>query len=325
MAQVSKATGVPERLSARGATGRTMNDADRGDEAPTVEEVLRDEIHGSSWLSLRALDALRDAARDAAENDGDWGDVASAARRLREGRPEMAVLRNRVDRAMHRADRDPASIARAAEAVREEAAGADDEAAALAAERIGGRRVLVVSRSEPVLAALRRGDPAGVVVAASRPGGEGVAVAGTLAEELDDGIDVALAPDSAVAQALAGGAADAVLLGADRVLPDGSVVNKVGSRAAAVAAAREDRPVWAVTSVDKVDPTGGYEAKPAGELDAPSGVERFDPRLDVTPADAIDAVLTERGALDADAIAAVAEEFAELAAWREEAADGERG
>jgi translation initiation factor 2B subunit (eIF-2B alpha/beta/delta family) len=169
-----------------------------------------------------------------------------------------------------------------------------------------------------VLAALRRGAPAAVLVAESRPGGEGVAVAGTLAE--DDAVDaeVTLAPDSAVAQALADGTADAVLLGADRVLPDGGVVNKVGSRAAAVAAEREDRPVWAVTSVDKVDPAGRYASDPAGEFDAPPGVARFDPHLDLTPADALDAVLTERGALDADAIADVADELAELAGWLED-------
>ena len=54
------------------------------------------------------------------------------------------------------------------------------------------------------------------------------------------GLDVTLCTDAAVAHLLAEESVEVVLVGADAVLPDGSVVNKVGTRAAASAAARED-------------------------------------------------------------------------------------
>lgn len=292
---------------------------DAADDRVTVEEVLADETHGSSWLAVRALEALASAARAASESpDGGWTDVAARARRLRAGRPAMTVLRNRVDRAMARADRDPASVAAAAEAVREEAAGADEEAAELSAERIAGRRVLTVSRSETVLTALRRGAPEAVLVTASEPGGEGRGVATALAGESAVDAEVTLLPDAGVAQGFADGAADSVLLGADRVLPDGSVVNKVGSRAAALAASREGQPVLAVTSVDKIDASRARTEDPSAEYDAPDGVERYAPMLDRTPPDLLDAVLTERGALLTDDVATVAEELAGLSGWLDE-------
>ena len=97
---------------------------------------------------------------------------------------------------------------------------------------------------------IREVDPEVVFVAESRPGGEGVAVAESLADE----VPVTLCPDAAVAHLLGRGAVDRVLVGADTVLADGSVVNKVGTRAAALAAARERVPVHAVAARDKVSP-----------------------------------------------------------------------
>ena len=47
------------------------------------------------------------------------------------------------------------------------------------------------------------------------------------------------------------------------------------------------------------------------------GIEAVNPTFDVTPADCVDALITERGALSADGIGAVAAEFRGLASWRE--------
>ncbi|MEF8830310.1 MAG: initiation factor 2B, partial [Halobacteriales archaeon] len=212
------------------------------------------------------------------------------------------------------------------------ARGAEVAAAAEAGTLLDGERVLTLSRSGTVLAALWAGDPDGVVVAESRPGGEGADVAKALAAELD----VTLCPDAAVAQVLAGlpdassedrdGGIDVVLVGADAVLADGGVVNKVGTRASALAAAREGVACYAVAARAKVAPgresgegNGRYPslgaADPAGVYDGDAALDVAAPLFDVTPPDLLDGVVTEDGVLGAGEIAAVAAEHRAFADW----------
>ena len=209
--------------------------------APTVETVRDDTAHGASYVSLRALEVLRDRAAAASQGDGGFEQVAETARRLRTVRPSMGVVATRIDRVMATADRDPESVrARATEAC-SRAVSADEKAAAAAAARIG-ERVLTLSRSGTVLAALRRASPQAIFVAESRPAREGVGVA----EELAGDHDVSLFVDAAMGQVVATEEVDTVLFGADAVLSDGTVVNKVGSRLAALAAADAEIDCYAV-------------------------------------------------------------------------------
>ena len=303
---------------------------------PTVADVAADETHGSARLSVRALAVLRDTAGDAERVDDDWVHVAETARALRSSHPGMAPLRTRIDRVLAESDRTPPAVRRRAETAVSEALSADDGAAAVAAERLAAvasdaadaerPTVLTCSRSGTVAAALRRTDPRpDVVVAESRPGGEGVGVAESLAREPHEPeTTVTLLPDSAVAQVLADPDAvdaprvDAVLVGSDAVLPDGSVVNKVGTRGVALAAAAADVPVFVVTARDKI--SGSEEFVPAAveagavyDGDAPLDVVA--PLFDRTPADLVTAVLTEDGSLSPEAVRSVAADHAELTAW----------
>lgn len=288
---------------------------------PTVGTVRSDREHGSAYLSLRALDVLRDRAGELATT-GDLPDedarhdLAALAEDLLDVRPAMAALRNRVARAMDEADDGtPAAVEASAQAVIERGLDADEEAASVAAGYVEGT-VLTLSHSGTVLAALRRADPAAVAVAESRPGGEGVAVAEALA---DEGVDVTLVADSAVAHHLGTGDVDAVLAGADTVLADGSVVNKVGTRAAALAAAREGVPTYVVAARDKVSPGADVDlerADPTAIYDGEADLRVETPLFDVTPVDLVDAVLTEGGALGSEAVEAVAGDHRALADWR---------
>jgi translation initiation factor 2B subunit (eIF-2B alpha/beta/delta family) len=285
---------------------------------PGVDAVADDRTHGSASLSLRALETLRDEAALAVERDaGDWNALAALARELRAARPSMPVVANRVNRVVHAAvdDRTPAAVETAATDALDAALDAAVEAAATAAERIAEERVVTLSRSGTVREALARADPAAVLVAESRPGAEGVGVAESLAGA---GVDTTIAPDAAVAHALSTGDWDAVLVGADAILPDGAVVNKLGTRAFALAAAREDLPVYAVAAADKItpDPEPRLErADPAAVYDGDADLAVAAPLFDVTPADLVTGCCTERGLLDAEAVAAVAEEHGERAAW----------
>ncbi|QLG61240.1 NUDIX domain-containing protein [Halorarum salinum] len=273
---------------------------------PTVESVRGDATHGSSYLSVRALEALRDGAAVAAS----WEAVAGTARDLRDARPAMAAVTNRVNRVMAEADRTPVAVAeRAIEAIAD-AVDVDDRAAGEAAALLDGP-VLTLSRSGTVAATLVvHAGP--VLVAESRPGGEGRDVAAELADG-DPDRGVTLLPDAAVAAVLAEREVSAALVGADTVLPDGDVANKVGTRALALAAAREGVPLYAVTARDKVAGGGEFRPESAG-FDAPDGVEGFAPLFDRTPADLV-TVVTEAGPLDAEDVRAVAAEHRALAAW----------
>ncbi|WP_435123872.1 NUDIX domain-containing protein [Halobaculum sp. D14] len=282
--------------------------------SPTAETVEQDRTHGSATLSVRALEALRDDAACAES----WSEVAETARALRDARPGMAVLRNRVNRVLSEADRTPDAVRERAEDAVAAAVEADDRAAAEAAALLDGP-TLTLSRSGTVDAALRAADVP-VFVAESVPGGEGREVAASLAAG-EDGRDVTLLPDAAVAAVLAERDVAAVLVGADTVFPDGDVANKTGTRAAAVAAAHESVPVYVAAARDKISGAATHHPESAA-FDVPDSVEGYAPLFDRTPADLV-TVVTEDGELDAADVAATAATHRALAAWDDGGDDAE--
>jgi translation initiation factor 2B subunit (eIF-2B alpha/beta/delta family)/isopentenyldiphosphate isomerase len=324
--------------------------------APTVEQVATDADHGSAYVSVRALEVLRDCAGATAADRGErnkhtilkqensfkrneidfvsgWPKLVALAERLLDARPSMAAVANRVNRAMAEASEEATAdaVERAARRGIERAARADEQAAANAADEIRGATVLTLSRSGTVLDTLPAADR--VFVAESRPAREGVGVAEKLATETrgdDRAPAVTLHTDAAVAHVLASEAVDAVVVGADAVLADGRVENKTGTRGAALAASREGIPCYAVAASDKIRTDdevrledGDPEAVYGGEVNDSVGdhgetdIEVLNPTFDVTPADLVDGVITERGVLDAAQVRAVADDLRELAAWRE--------
>lgn len=271
--------------------------------APTAETVGADTERGSTAIAVDALWALRDAAARAAANRSGLGPVVSAAEGLIEARPSMAALGNRVNRVMAGAATPEAVETAATEGIIH-AHEADEAAAREAAEVIDGGRVLTLSRSGTVRDALLEARPA-VDVLASRPGGEGFEVASELAAA---GLTVSIYPDARGYDRLRSGEIDAVLVGADAVTPDGGVINKVGTRAAALAAALVAVPFYVVCASDKIRPAGeGGSSRIPGE-----------PMFDETPPELVTAVLTERGRLTPEAVAHIADANRELAQWRDE-------
>ena len=291
---------------------------------PSVRTIAADDEHGSAHLSILALEILRDRAAVVSDPGTDAADeLARLARRLIEARPSMAALRNRINRVMATAD-DPDAVETIAADAIDRAVAADDEAARNAAGAVAGGRVLTLSRSGTVLAALQGMEtdcedewpdpPDHVFVAESRPAREGIDVAETLAGTLP----VTVHTDAAVGHVLAEESVDAVLVGADTVLPDGRVLNKTGTRTVAAAAAHEDVPLLVVTAADKVsgEDAVNREFGPGTDLyDGDAPVSVLNPTFDVTPADLIDGVVTERGTLSTDAVRDVAEEHRENADW----------
>ena len=289
---------------------------------PTPATLSSDTEHGSAYLSIRAMEVVRDTAgtlrAEGVAAEAAWGELTTVAEDVIAARPSMAALRTRVDRVLSRAaagDRTAATVESIATEGIEAALDADRRAAEAAATRVEGATVLTLSRSGTVLPLLETA-PDRVIVAESRPAREGVGVAERVAEA---GVESAVCVDAAVPHVLATEPVDAVVLGADTVLADGTLVNKVGSRGAAIAAREAGVPVYVVTARDKISPgrTPAFESGPADAVyDGDRAIGVHNPTFDATPPACVTAVVTEDGRLDRAEVAAVADEHAALAAWR---------
>jgi len=277
--------------------------------APSSTTIGADTVHGAAALSIRALEALRDTAAVASE----YETVAETARELRAARPSMAVLANRINRVMSSAERSTASIHDRAIGEIATALDADASAAATAADRLTGP-IATLSWSGTVKDALIELDSS-VTIAEARPDREGIELAESLSTA---GLDVTVTTDAALPALLSDRAFGAVLVGADTVLPNGDVVNKVGTRALALAADRADVPMYVAAARDKVavDDTFHREEGPKQAVyDGPETVAVRNPVFDLTPGELIDGVVTENGLLDSRGISVVAAQHRSNAEW----------
>lgn len=277
---------------------------------PTVETIEADAVHGSTTLSIRSLEVLRDEAALLARDESEFSSVEAVGQALVSARPSMTAVTNRVCRAIATvaSPRTPAQITESAHDGIQRALRTDTEVAAIAAGRIEGARVATLSRSGTVLQTLDRAEPDAVLVAESRPGGEGVAVA----QEVSELAETTVTSDAAFPSQLGDWNADVLLVGADSILADGRVVNKVGTYGATLAANRQDIPVTVVAATDKISPDTTFdpEHRDDSEIATDSeAIEIANPTFESTPHSCIDAVVTERGVLDADAIQNIAAEY----------------
>lgn len=123
-----------------------------------------------------------------------------------------------------------------------------------------------------------------------------------------DRIPVTIIADNMAATLLRGGEISCVIVGTDRTAANGDVANKIGTYPLAVLARRHDVPFYVAAPLSSIDldcASGAnipIEQRPARELlefggkqIAPKGVEVFNPAFDVTPAELVTAIITERG------------------------------
>jgi len=288
-----------------------------------LASIVADRERGASLLALDALELLERAAAEAPRSKEGLGSLTDLARSLRAARPSMPAIANLVNLAMH----DAAGAGSAAEAVpRAERATAATRAQALearggaarAAAALARGTVLTHSASETVTKALRAARRAGtlsrVVVAEGRPGFEGRELARALAEE---GVETLLVVDAALG--LHAREADVALVGADAILPDGAVVNKVGTRLLAMACERAGTPLYAAADRFKISPVASIplEEKAPGEVwpDAPPGVQVRNIYFDRTEAPLVKGFATDAGVLSPSAVGPLALEHARWADW----------
>jgi methylthioribose-1-phosphate isomerase len=137
------------------------------------------------------------------------------------------------------------------------------------------------------------------------------------------GVPFTVIAGGAAGSLMARGQVDAVILGADRIAANGDVANKVGTYSLAVLAARHGVPFYVAAPTSTIDPStpsGDHieieERDPEevthafGTRIAPEGAPALNPAFDVTPAELVTAIVTERGVVRppfADGLAAVLE------------------
>ena len=278
------------------------------------------------WLQITDPDALVDAIRRLAvrgapalgaagalgvalaAHRGD--DVPGAALRLRAARPTAVNLGRGVDRALARLGDGPEAVLAEARAI------LDEEAKACRA--IGERGADLLQTDRPLrllthcntgwLAAVEWGTALGIVTVLhergqveqvyadeTRPLLQGARLTAWELAALH--IDHRVVVDGAAPSLIARGLVDAVVVGADRIAANGDVANKVGTYPLALAAARAGIPFVVAapeSTVDTGTPTGASieieERDPAEVAAGPA----YNPAFDVTPADLVTAVVTER-------------------------------
>lgn len=127
-------------------------------------------------------------------------------------------------------------------------------------------------------------------------------------ELMQDNIPVKLCAEGAAAQLFRQGNIDWLVVGADRIAANGDVANKVGTYGLALMAKHHGIKVMiaAPTSTIDMQTSSGsqiaIEQRPTSEVThhkgqaiAPAGCEAINPAFDVTPAELIDVIATEKG------------------------------
>jgi methylthioribose-1-phosphate isomerase len=157
-----------------------------------------------------------------------------------------------------------------------------------------------------IRSAVAAGKRVSVIADETRPFLQGARL--TAWELLQENIPVALVADAGAGHLMSRGEVDLVVVGADRVAANGDTANKVGTYTLAVLAQRHRVPFYVVCPLSTIDLStarGGdipIEERPADEVTgfretrwAPVGVAVRNPAFDVTPAELITAIVTERG------------------------------
>jgi methylthioribose-1-phosphate isomerase len=127
-------------------------------------------------------------------------------------------------------------------------------------------------------------------------------------ELMQRGINVTLICDSMAAMVMRQGKANGVIVGADRIAANGDTANKIGTYGLAVSANAHGIPFYVAAPLSTFDLTLSdgtgipIEERDADEIccgfgvrTAPEGVAVYNPAFDVTPANLITGIITERG------------------------------
>ena len=156
-----------------------------------------------------------------------------------------------------------------------------------------------------IRSAVAAGKKISVIADETRPFLQGARL--TAWEMVQEKIPVTLITDNMAGHLMASGEIDAVVVGTDRVAANGDVANKIGTHMVAVLAHRHGIPFYVACPLSTIDisvMSGAHipiEERPAQEVTgyrdyqwAAEGVKVRNPSFDVTPAELVTALITEK-------------------------------
>jgi methylthioribose-1-phosphate isomerase len=292
---------------------------DRVDDLAEAIKMLR--VRGAPLIGISAAYGIALAARGDADALADR--VVAAGALLRSTRPTARNLFWAIDRMLACANGGATAddLAREATSIHEE----DARTCRLIGEhgsRVipNGGTVMTICNTGSLatggvgtaLACMRAAHAAGnavnVLACETRPLLQGARL--TMWELLQDGIPGTLITDGMAATCMQRGRVDVIITGADRVAGNGDSANKIGTYSLAVLARHHSVPFYVAAPMSTVDLTiqdgteipieerGADEVRGfGGQLTTPAGAAVFNPAFDVTPADLITGIITERGVL----------------------------
>ena len=274
-----------------------------------VDAIRRLVVRGAPALGAAGALGVALAARTTAGPE-----LAAAADRLAAARPTAVNLAVGVRRALAAAADGPdAALAAARDVLAEDVAACRAIGAAgarLLGELCGARPLRLQTHCNAgALACVEYGTALGVVRALHEAGRVEYVVADetrpllqgariTTVELAELGVAHRVVVDGAGPSVIARGLVDAVVVGADRIAANGDVANKIGTYPLALAAARAGIPFVVAAPESTVDPAtpdgGAIEIEERAQDEVLAGGPAWNPAFDVTPADLVTAVVTER-------------------------------
>jgi methylthioribose-1-phosphate isomerase len=276
-------------------------------------------VSAALGLALAAQEALEHPEAEFQARLRDAGEV------LRGTRPTAVNLFWAIDRVLKVAEAHESAQA-AADAVlreallmQEEDVAANRAMGAFGAELLPAGGNVLTHCNTGSLAAVYYGTALGVIRAAheggkqihvwvdeTRPRLQGMKLTAWECREL--GIPATIISDNMAASIMRAGKVQAAIVGADRIAANGDTANKIGTYGAAVLARAHDIPFYVAAPLSTVDfslSTGDAipieeraedEVTHAGGVRlAPEGVPVYNPAFDVTPAEYVTAIITEKG------------------------------
>ncbi|MFB6095669.1 MAG: ribose 1,5-bisphosphate isomerase [Halodesulfurarchaeum sp.] len=294
----------------------------------TAEAIASMEIRGAATIAEAAAEALAAAARESDADDpaAFRAEMRAAARRLRDTRPTAVSLPNALRFVLRGMEGDSVPALRQSVIDTSESFLADLESAQDRLGRIGANRlkdgdvIMTHCHSTDALAtvehAVADGKTVEAIVKETRPRNQGHITAEALR---DMGVPVTLIVDNAAHRYL--NDVNHVLVGADSIAADGSVINKIGTAGLAVSARDRGTPITVAAQTLKLHPgtltghTVEIEMRDESEVideatrDGLGDIAVENPAFDVTPPRYVDAIVTERGQFPPESIVTLMREL----------------
>lgn len=287
-----------------------------------AEKIKNMEIRGAGKIARSAALALQIQAEKSGAKTADelWKELKEAAKLLHSTRPTAVSLPNALRYVMYRgkiayqggADLEQLRfiVINSAKEFIHNSEKAIERIAEFGAKRIeDGDIIMTHCHSKAAIGVMKKawedGKDIKVIVTETRPKWQGKLTAKELAEA---GIPVIYVVDSAARHYMK--MTDKVVMGADSITANGAVINKIGT--ALIALTAKEHRVWVMIAAEtykfhpetmlgqlvEIEMRDPYEVIPKEELETwPKNIEVWNPAFDVTPAEYIDVIITEKGVI----------------------------